>query len=133
MLLRNLGVLEGKNAFCCDCTFAQCHTITEVAVCGKLSLNELAARLKMDKSLMSRTVDELVKKGYLKREQDPDDRRYVIIQLTEQGEHLHAGIEVQARQKFAELLSSIPEEQRIQVIKGLEALNLAVEKLILKT
>jgi len=128
-LLRNLGALEGENAFCCDCTYAQCHTIVEVAACGSLSLNELASRLNMDKSFMSRTVDDLVRKGYLSREQDPSDRRYIKIQLTEQGAQLYDEIELQSRNKFVELLTGIQEGERMLVIKGLEVLNLALKNL----
>lgn len=126
-LLRNLGALDGKKAFCCDCTYTQGHIITEVAVCGSISLNELAGRLNIDKSFMSKSVDDLVRKGFLKREQDPSDRRYVIIRLTEQGEQLYAKIQLQSRNKFAELLAGIQEGDRQLVIKGLEILNHALQ------
>lgn len=128
-LLRNLGALDEKKAFCCDCTYTQGHTITEVAACGSISLNELAGRLNMDKSFMSKNVDDLVKKGYLKREQDPSDRRYVIIRLTEKGEQLQTQIERQSRNKFAELLAGIQQEERQMVIKGLEVLNRALKNM----
>ena len=124
-------MLEGKKAFCCDCTYSQCHTIVEVGNCGTLSLIELAQRLNMDKSAMSRIVDDLVKKGYLRREQDTRDRRYVVIELTEVGNGVYQQIEENSFQQFSKLVSALPETERRSVISGLKALNQAMASSLL--
>jgi len=89
IFMRSLGVLEGKKAFCYNCTYAHCHVIWETAQESQISVNELATRLNITKSAASRTVDDLVKKGYLKRNPNSNDRRYVDIELMEKGHQTH--------------------------------------------
>lgn len=127
--IRNLGMLEGKKAFCCDCTYSQCHIIVEVGGNGAISLIELAQSLNMDKSAVSRTVDDLVKKGLIKREQDPRDRRYVVIELTEAGYGIHEQIEKNSMQQFSKLVAALSETEREYVIAGLLALNKALPEI----
>lgn len=128
ILMRNLGVLESKKAFCCECTYAQCHALVEIADEKVISLNDLTSALKINKSAASRTVDELLHKGYITREQDPDDRRYVKIALTPDGWQMHKQIESSSREKFNMVLSEIPEEKRQAALDGLRIVADAIQK-----
>src|SRR5690554_6773377 len=85
ILIRNLGILEERDASCCGATITQCHAIVEIGRSEKISLVDLADILYVDKSTMSRTVNNLVEAGLAVRELDANDRRYVTIQLTENG------------------------------------------------
>ncbi len=53
-----------------------------------LSINALSTRLLCDKSNTTRLVERMRQDGLLCRRQDPKDRRYVKISLTEKGEAL---------------------------------------------
>jgi DNA-binding MarR family transcriptional regulator len=131
-LTRNLGVLESRKAFCCDCTYAQCHTILEIAKAGIISINDLTNILKINKSATSRTVDELLNKGYVTRQQDPDDRRYVKIQLTDDGWKMHKQIESTSYQRFTMILEEIAEPERQKAIEGIRMVAEAIQKCIAK-
>ena len=124
--MRNMGMLEGKKAFCCDFTYSQCHTLFEIGNSEAISLIELSQRLHMDKSAMSRIVDDLVKRGYLKREQDKQDRRYVVIELTEIGKTVHQQIAENSLRQFSQVVAALPENERHSIINGLTALNKAI-------
>jgi DNA-binding MarR family transcriptional regulator len=50
-----------------------------------LKMSELAERVMMSPSGLTRAVDRLVAQGLLKRERSPDDARVMLAQLTEQG------------------------------------------------
>ena len=52
---------------------------------GGSSVQELATRLAMSKQAVGRLSDVLVERGYLGREADPEDRRRVILVLTDEG------------------------------------------------
>jgi MarR family transcriptional regulator, transcriptional regulator for hemolysin len=54
-----------------------------------ITLTDISKRMGVDPSTLVPMVDNLVKKGYLKRERDPEDRRRYPLQLTEKGEALH--------------------------------------------
>ena len=85
VLVRNLGILEKSDSNCCGVTISQCHAIVEVGRVGEISLNELAELLTLDKSTMSRTINNLVEDGLVVRELHPEDRRYITIKLTDEG------------------------------------------------
>jgi DNA-binding MarR family transcriptional regulator len=85
ILERKLGLLDDLQSECCGVTFAQCHAIVEIGRAGSISLNDLAEILSLDKSTMSRTINNLVTTDLATREIDPKDRRYVMIQLTASG------------------------------------------------
>lgn len=53
-----------------------------------LTQEELSERLDVGKAAISRTVDSLVKKGYVKRKQHPQDGRANIIELTEKANEI---------------------------------------------
>ncbi|TCC35589.1 MarR family winged helix-turn-helix transcriptional regulator [Kribbella speibonae] len=50
---------------------------------GPLGVNELAERLEVTPATVSLMVTELTRKGILERQEDPTDRRRVIITLAE--------------------------------------------------
>jgi DNA-binding MarR family transcriptional regulator len=54
-----------------------------------ITLTDISKRMGVDPSTLVPMVDNLVKKGYLKRERDPEDRRRYPLQLTEKGHALH--------------------------------------------
>lgn len=122
ILERKLGVLDDIQATCCGVTFAQCHAMVEIGRAQNLSLNDLADILGLDKSTMSRTINNLVSSNLVQREIDPSDRRYVTIRLTEQGLQSYQEIETGMNIYFTQIYNTIPENKRDQVIESLHLL-----------
>ena len=122
IIIRNLGVLEKDEASCCGVTIGQCHAIVENGRAGEISLNDLADLLNLDKSTMSRTVNNLVENDLVVRELDNEDRRYVKIKLTEKGYKAFKRIEETMEQYYRSVLGSIPENKRAQVMESLQLL-----------
>ncbi|GAH78275.1 unnamed protein product, partial [marine sediment metagenome] len=69
-------------------------SLPEIFVLGQLSSNEkpamseLGRSISMDLSTLTRTVDKLVKKEFVARKRDPEDRRMVRVALTAKGRKL---------------------------------------------
>lgn len=122
ILVRNLGILEKSEASCCGVTIAQCHAIVEIGRIKKISLIELADLLGLDKSTMSRTINNLVEAGLVKRDIDAENRRYISIQLTDQGTEVFVSIENSMYRYYSDIFKSIPEDKRNQVLDSLEVL-----------
>lgn len=122
ILVRNLGILEKSDASCCGVTIAQCHAIVEIGRIKKISLIELADLLRLDKSTMSRTINNLVEAGLVKRDIDTENRRYISIQLTDQGIDVFESIENSMYRYYSDIFKSIPEDKRNQVLDSLEIL-----------
>jgi DNA-binding MarR family transcriptional regulator len=126
ILVRRLGILEKSDASCCGISLAQCHAIVEIGRKGKINLNDLADMLGVDKSTMSRTINNLVESRLAARDLDNDDRRYVVIQLTEEGQNFFENTEIGMDRYFTEILERIPKDKRSQVLESLELLTFAV-------
>lgn len=128
LLVRSLGIPEKDEASCCGITLGQCHALVEVGKAKTISLNELADLLNLDSSTMSRTVNNLVNANLLERKMDESDRRYVQIQLTEEGKKIFQAIEESMEAYFHRVLQAIDENKRDQVMESLRLLIVAIEK-----
>lgn len=128
ILVKNLGILEKSEASCCGTTLAQCHAIVEIGREKQISLNELSELLGLDKSTMSRTINNLVENELTIRETHQEDRRYVTIELTEKGKDVFSVIENSMEQYYQDIFNSIPEDKREQVIESLKLLTNAVKE-----
>lgn len=127
ILERKLGILE-EEVVCCGITMTQCQVLVEIGRVKSISLNKLSNLLNVKNSTMSRTVNNLVESGFVKREIDPTDRRYVTISLSESGVSLFNIIEEGMNQYFVRVYDSIPENKKEQVIESLELLLAAIEE-----
>lgn len=127
-LVRNLGILEKDEAACCGITISQCHAIVEVGRAEEISLNELAKTLQLDKSTMSRTINNLVGSGLVIRELHPEDRRYLTIKLTDKGRELYKNTEGSMENYYRDIFRSVPENKREQLLVSLKALTDAVKQ-----
>jgi DNA-binding MarR family transcriptional regulator len=125
-LVRNLGILEKSDLSCCGITLVQCHAIVEIGRKGKINLNDLAGLIRVDKSTMSRTINNLVEAGLAVRELDEGDRRYVEIQLTQAGMRFFEDTETVMETYYQHVLNRIPLEKQAQV---LESMGLLIDAL----
>lgn len=76
-----------------DLTFTQFHVLKRLATAGYTTATELARAVDVDGGAMTRQLDQLESKGYLRRQPHEQDRRALRIELTEAGlvlwKHLH--------------------------------------------
>ena len=95
---------------------------------GSTNLTDLAHDLGAMLSSASRLCDRLVASGLIERSQGRDDRREVSMRLTRDGERLVASIARERQSAIESLLEAMPEEDRIALVRGLEAFSLAAHK-----
>lgn len=79
---------------------------------GGLAVGDLADRLALDISTLSRTVEQLVQAGLATRQADPLNRRRQLVRLTELGALRVQYIHTQCDQQYQQLLSGLPAAQR---------------------
>lgn len=102
-----------RQCICChDISVTQCHALDLLIRVGPSPLTRLASDLYLDKSTASRVADTLERKGYLKRKQDPNDRRSVRLEITRKGRQLHQKIEQSLIEEKKSLLSDFDPEIR---------------------
>lgn len=82
---------------------------------GRSSPGELAADLDLSSGAMTTRLDRLEEAGLIRRLPDPDDRRGIVIELTQEGkDKWDSAAEVQARREsfFARTLTK-PEQKKL--------------------
>ncbi len=121
-LEREIGDQIKKDVTCCGVRQDECHTLMELDDENEMSLKDLSERLDTDKGNLSRTIDRLVKIGFVRRAGSPSDRRQVLVSLTEKGRIKAASIHEICNPEYQELFSYIPEEKHDAVIEGIKLL-----------
>jgi len=94
-------------------------------VCG---VSDISERFDITNAAASQLVDKLVHSGFIKREEDPHDRRAKLLDLTDKGKELiQQGIEERYRwvDQLAERLTA---QERVQVSEALNIMTRAARE-----
>jgi len=91
-------------------------------------MNDLSLKMRVANSTMTRMVDQLVQKGLVNRSADPQDRRIVLINLTDQGKEVQLKLKDTLQDFFCQVLCDLPAEQLIGILEGLETLNKSIRE-----
>ncbi len=85
-----------------------------------LNPSDLAKRLGYSRSRMTRILDSLAAKGYVRRESDKNDGRRVIVTATEEGRKYSHDTRDEGVGNLAESLSVLGEDDTRELIRVLE-------------
>ncbi|MCP3980682.1 MAG: MarR family transcriptional regulator [bacterium] len=107
---------------CAEVTLAQCLVLLEIDEKGQLSVSQLASRLRLDSSTLSRTIEGLVQRRLLERLREDKDRRVVRMRLTPEGDSVCRSIHAQNDGHFIRIFERIPASRRGKVIEHFETL-----------
>jgi DNA-binding MarR family transcriptional regulator len=69
-----------------ELSFTQFLILKKARLLGAASATELARAVELDGGAMTRQLDQLERKGYLRRTRHPQDRRTLRIELTDTGD-----------------------------------------------
>ncbi len=121
-LIRRYQFRDWNQICCYEISISQCHILDVLAEEGDLTMQQLARRMFKSISTMTRVAGQLVRKGYIKRRQDPEDRRVVHVSITPQGKAIVTAINRDLVETQKAILNSIPPDQWTGAFKVLEAL-----------
>ncbi len=92
------------------------------------SLSELALHLGVTRATASANTERLVQRQFVDRCDHPEERRRVVLKLTEAGlEHLQSN-RAQTRKYITDLLGSLTDEQIVQIDESLTLLKQVFEQ-----
>lgn len=128
LLVRKLGLLQKGETSCYGVSLSQCHAIVEIGRKEEVALHELADILGLDKSTMSRTVQNLVHKEFVIRSTDPSNRRSVKITLSEAGLQVFREIEEGMQQYYSNIFSNLPLDKKSQVLESMDLILKAMQQ-----
>lgn len=129
-LIRALGLIRPDTTPCGQpMSVTEAHTIGELHQTGSTTQQRLADALRLQKSTVSRLVDQLEADGVVTREPNPDDRRSVLVSLTELGASRAERLDDARRTLFSRLLDELEPDDRAMVVAGLTRLKEAADVL----
>jgi len=126
-LLRKFQMRDRNEITCCGVSVSQCYTLDTLGEHGEMSMVQLARKMFLDKSTMTRVVDGLIERELVVRRFDANDRRLVYIALTAAGRKLIESIRGQQLNSLRLILERIPINERQKLVDGLEIFSSAVQ------
>ncbi len=117
-VVRELGLLNDAY-FKIGVTLAERHLLIELTSCTCPTMGEIAERLLLDKSTVSRLIAKAMKKGYVKCSSDEKDKRKRFLHLTELGKKTLNAFEPIAFNQTKKALQTLSAEEIEIVYQGI--------------
>ncbi len=93
-----------------------------------MSLNDLAKHMGVTPATMSVAVDKLVDKGFVARQRSQQDRRKVLLTLTDDGRRITDASSVLEPERVEAMLAELQPAERERALDGLSALAEAADR-----
>jgi len=123
-LIRALGLHRPDQTPCgAPISVGEAQALFELAHDPDISQNELAARLHLEKSTVSRLAKMLEQRGWLDRLRDKDDSRLLRLRLTPAGSKAVHRLSASRRARFAKVFDAVPAHKRDAVLDSLSLLS----------
>ncbi len=108
-------------------TMTQVRVLSSLQMQDGLAAGELAERLNVRPSTVTRIVDRLVRNKLVAREVDESDRRLVRHRLTKKGSSVFRELQSMGRERVSRVFDRLDDKQVKRVVAALRDLNEAVE------
>lgn len=109
-------------------TLPQLRVLVMVESRGQLNLGAVAHGLGVHPSNATRACDRLVDAGLLTREDDPADRRNIVLTLTARGRQVVDKVMELRRSAIADVLTQMPADRRAELVPTLTAFATAADE-----
>ena len=113
--VRSLAKVEGM------VTVTQLRTLVVLDGHGEMNLNRLAELLGVTPSTAMRMIDRLLQADLVTRQDNPANRREVVLGLTEQGRQVVREVTSARQAEIARIVKAMPATQRNGLITALRA------------
>ena len=108
-------------------TLPQIMLISSIPIDG-IDMTSLSRKLGVVNSTLTRLIDILLKKSIAEKNNNPIDKRSVIVSLSRKGESLQLKIEKEMDLFISALYKNIPMENREELNESLSAFHWSVSK-----
>ena len=125
VLCRLFGMYEREQVCCGTVTVQQC-VVLQSLLDGPREVGALAESVGSSPSAMTRLIDGLVKRGWIERSRDANDRRRVHARLTDAGRAEAETLRGRTAAAVDAVLANVPAAKRAQVIESLRLVREAM-------
>jgi len=107
----------------------QSYVLTIVSEEGPISPGEVAKKLRLEKSHLTKIVNSLIEMGAFEKSTDEHDRRRLLLTLTSKGIKIYKELEEVGIKSYMALMERIPEKERENVIRATQTMLNAMNSL----
>jgi DNA-binding MarR family transcriptional regulator len=127
-LVRSGGLLEPHDHAGVHASLSEVLALRELSEHPGMAQNELAERLGLEKSTVSRLVGGMEQRGWVTRDRDLENRRYLRLTLTTEGDETARRIGKRLREHHRTLLGGLTPSELDALTVGLTALARVIER-----
>ena len=107
---------------------AQIQALIELSMNPGLNMTRLAGRMLVSKQQLTKIIGALVEKGFVERAESHQNRRVILLYLTDRGQHYVIEISRSFSEKFSAFLSEADGLQTEQILYWLRNFHKALER-----
>ena len=96
---------------------------------GSINISEIKSELHITKSAISQMMNSLEKKGFIERKIDTNDRRKIVVTLTQTGKDILEETKKSANNNLNKIISNLGDENTKQLINLLNQVSDISEEL----
>ncbi len=125
-VIRQMGVLRPDQVLPgWSLSLSDVYALNILAEHAPISQQDLGAALKLEKSSVTRLVQDLEQRGWVLRERDSQDGRLRLLRLSELGARMTDEMHSHMHERHAELFNQLSPEEQAALMLGLTALQRA--------
>lgn len=96
-----------KNTQFTDLSITEIHTIEAIGLDKSRTMGEIAHDLRITVGTLTTAITKLIKKGYVERKRIEEDRRVVLVNLTESGQKVFDAHNLFHKEMIDEILENV--------------------------
>lgn len=106
-----------------ELTVNEMHVMDAIDIDAPKNMSSVARELSVTTGTLTISVNGLVKKGYVERIRSEEDRRVVLVSLTEKGRKAYAEHQKFHKQMIDAVITGLDEKEQVILEKSLQNLN----------
>ena len=127
-LVKKYQFRDRNQITCFGVSVSQCYVLETLHSHGPLTMQDLARRMYLSVSTLTRIVSTLVAKHLVERRESPEDGRVRLVRLTARGATIRRKCWENVLRSEKTIFENIPPAHRSSVIRVLSRLNQAVDR-----
>lgn len=112
-----------KNTDFDNLSITEIHTIEAIGMEGNRTMGEIAHDLRITVGTLTTSINRLIKKGYVQRKRIEEDRRVVLVSLTESGKKVFDVHSVFHKEMIDEIIENFNGDELELLTKALGKVN----------
>ncbi|MEF9991036.1 MAG: MarR family transcriptional regulator [Romboutsia sp.] len=111
-----------------DLSITEIHTIEAIGLDTERTMGEIAHDLRITVGTLTTAINKLIKKGYVQRKRIEEDRRVVLVSLTETGKDVYNVHFIFHDEMIKAMMNKFSEDEEKVLALALEKLNAFFEE-----